>query len=121
MDSTVRFALIIIKTGKLFAECDGYVDSREQEFIDRFVASLRENAIIDEQISKILREDMTEDHSLQTVVTETKAYLSQFNDTDKKNLASQLDTFVNELISADGIVADSEVRLYKEWSEAINS
>lgn len=119
MEATVRFAEIIIKTGKLFAESDGFFDEREKVFIDKFVKTLKNESIIDSKTSDELSFNVMTPNSFESLINDTKLFLSEFNDFEKNKITDIIHSFIIELISVDGVVSEHEKTLLVKWEHEI--
>lgn len=119
MEATVRFAEIIINTGKLFAESDGFFDEREKVFIDKFVKTLKNESIIDSKTSDELSLNVMTPNSFESLINDTKLFLSEFNDFEKNKITDIIHSFIIELISVDGVVSEHEKTLLVKWEHEI--
>lgn len=119
MNPILEFAELIIKTGVLFANCDGQFDEREEKFIQTFTNSLLQEQIIDSESQNHLVSMSKETYTFESVSEDTVRYLSSFNEVEKTRIKGVLKKFIEELIAADSEYASQEIELYERWKKEV--
>lgn len=95
----------------------GALDNSEKVTIQNFVEKMQQ-----EYSADLMEEDLTKiintKPSFDTIINELSEYLMQFSITEKYLILAGIDSFIEEVIKADGIVQPSEVELYNVWKQS---
>ena len=120
MDKIQQMQVLCAKIGVFFANCDGVYETREQEFIENFVANLEQGegglAI---EIKQIILGSVNEKVSLETIIQMTRDLLDGFNDAEQTEIKKVLSEFITKLIEVDGELHPNEIANYNTWKEKI--
>ena len=120
MDKIQQMQVLCAKIGVFFANCDGVYETREQKFIENFVANLEQGegglAI---EIKQIILESTNEIVSLETIIQMTRDLLDGFNDAEQTEIKKVLSEFITKLIEVDGELHPNEIAYYNTWKEKI--
>ena len=120
MDKIQQMQVLCAKIGVFFANCDGVYETREQEFIENFVANLEQGegglAI---EIKQIILGSVNEKVSLETIIQMTKDLLDGFNEVEQAEIKKVLAEFIVKLIEVDGEIHPNEIANYNLIKEQI--
>ena len=120
MDKIQQMQVLCAKIGVFFANCDGVYETREQKFIENFVANLEQGegglAI---EIKKIILESTNEIVSLETIIQMTRDLLDGFNEVEQTEIKKVLSEFIVKLIEVDGEFHPNEIANYNLIKEQI--
>lgn len=120
MDKIQQMQVLCAKIGVFFANCDGVYETREQEFIENFVANLEQGegglAI---EIKQIILGSVNEKVSLETIIQMTRDLLDGFNDVEQAEIKKVLAEFIVKLIEVDGEIHPNEIANYNLIKEQI--
>ena len=120
MDKIQQMQVLCAKIGVFFANCDGVYETREQKFIENFVANLEQGegglAI---EIKKIILESTNEIVSLETIIQMTRDLLDGFNEVEQTEIKKVLSEFIVKLIEVDGEIHPNEIANYNLIKEQI--
>lgn len=114
-----ELAILLIKIGLFFANCDGDYDPREKRFITDFIMSLELNNILDtnslndDVVNEIKYDDIKEN------INEMNKFVSQLKKEEKVPFVSMIDNFIDGIIKADGIIHPQETFYYNMWKENV--
>lgn len=120
MDKVQQMQVLCAKIGVFFANCDGVYETREQEFIENFVANLEQGegglAI---EIKQIILGSVNEKVSLDTIIQMTRDLLDGFNEVEQAEIKKVLSEFIVKLIEVDGEIHPNEIANYNLIKEQI--
>ena len=120
MDKVQQMQVLCAKIGVFFANCDGVYETREQEFIENFVANLEQGegglAI---EIKQIILGSVNEKVSLETIIQMTRDLLDGFNEVEQAEIKKVLAEFIVKLIEVDGEIHPNEIANYNLIKEQI--
>lgn len=120
MDKVQQMQVLCAKIGVFFANCDGVYETREQEFIENFVANLEQGegglAI---EIKQIILGSVNEKVSLDTIIQMTRDLLDGFNEVEQAEIKKVLAEFIVKLIEVDGEIHPNEIANYNLIKEQI--
>ncbi len=120
MDKIQQMQVLCAKIGVFFANCDGVYETREQEFIENFVANLEQGegglAI---EIKQIILGSVNEKVSLETIIQMTRDLLDGFNEVEQAEIKKVLAEFIVKLIEVDGEIHPNEIANYNLIKEQI--
>ena len=120
MDKIQQMQVLCAKIGVFFANCDGVYETREQEFIENFVANLEQGegglAI---EIKQIILGSVNEKVSLDTIIQMTRDLLDGFNEVEQAEIKKVLSEFIVKLIEVDGEIHPNEIANYNLIKEQI--
>lgn len=120
MDKIQQMQVLCAKIGVFFANCDGVYETREQEFIENFVANLEQGegglAI---EIKQIILGSVNEKVSLETIIQMTRDLLDGFNEVEQAEIKKVLSEFIVKLIEVDGEIHPNEIANYNLIKEQI--
>lgn len=120
MDKIQQMQVLCAKIGVFFANCDGVYETREQEFIENFVANLEQGegglAI---EIKQIILGSVNEKVSLDTIIQMTRDLLDGFNEVEQAEIKKVLAEFIVKLIEVDGEIHPNEIANYNLIKEQI--
>ena len=119
MDKVQQMQVLCAKIGVFFANCDGVYETREQEFIENFVANLEQGEGLTPEIKQIILESTNEIVSLETIIQMTKDLLDGFNEVEQTEIKKVLSEFIVKLIEVDGELHPNEIANYNTWKEKI--
>ena len=120
MDKVQQMQVLCAKIGVFFANCDGVYETREQKFIENFVANLEQGegglAI---EIKQIILGSVNEKVSLDTIIQMTRDLLDGFNEVEQAEIKKVLAEFIVKLIEVDGEIHPNEIANYNLIKEQI--
>ena len=120
MDKIQQMQVLCAKIGVFIANCDGVYETREQEFIENFVANLEQGegglAI---EIKQIILGSVNEKVSLDTIIQMTRDLLDGFNEVEQAEIKKVLSEFIVKLIEVDGEIHPNEIANYNLIKEQI--
>lgn len=120
MDAKNEMAILVAKTGLFFANCDGVYDEREQKFIENFIAELRnEKSDVTDDALALIAKSIDSIYTLSEIISETKAYLAQFNSDEKKAILDVFSDFISKVINADSVLVQQETDNFAQWKAAL--
>ena len=119
MDKVQQMQVLCAKIGVFFANCDGVYETREQEFIENFVANLEQGECLTPEIKQIILESTNEIVSLETIIQMTKDLLDGFNEVEQTEIKKVLSEFIVKLIEVDGEIHPNEIANYNLIKEQI--
>ena len=119
MDKIQQMQVLCAKIGVFFANCDGVYETREQKFIENFVANLEHGEGLTPEIKQIILESTNEIVSLETIIQMTRDLLDGFNDAEQTEIKKVLSEFITKLIEVDGELHPNEIAYYNTWKEKI--
>ncbi len=129
MEDSIKAIQIVVKTGWLFANCDGIYDDSEKQYINESInVLLASSEIVEEskyepnykdKVKDSLYELIDTKQSFDSVVTETNALLNSLSEEDHKKVRSTLLQFIKSLIEKDGNIATVEKDLLKKWESMV--
>lgn len=120
MDAKNEMAILVAKTGLFFANCDGVYDEREQKFIENFIAELRnEKSDVTDDALALIAKSIGSIYTLSEIISETKAYLAQFNSDEKKAILDVFSDFISKVINADSVLVQQETDNFAQWKAAL--
>ncbi len=129
MEDSIKAIQIVVKTGWLFANCDGTYDDSEKQYINESINVLlaspeivEESKVAPDYMGKVkdsLYELIDTKQSFDSVVTETNALLNSLSEEDHKKVRSTLLQFIKSLIEKDGNIATVEKNLLKKWESMV--
>lgn len=119
MNPIFEFTELIVKTGVLFANCDGKFDNREEQFVQTFTNGLLQEQAIDTEYKNHLISMSKKCYTFESVIEDTARYLSSFNEVERTNFKDVLKKFIEELIAADSEYASQEIDLYERWKKEV--
>lgn len=111
--------VLCAKIGVFFANCDGVYETREQEFIENFVANLEQGEGLTPEIKQIILGSVNEKVSLETIIQMTKDLLDGFNEVEQTEIKKVLSEFIVKLIEVDGEIHPNEIANYNLIKEQI--
>ena len=112
MDKIQQMQVLCAKIGVFFANCDGVYETREQEFIENFVANLEQGEGLTPEIKQIILGSVNEKVSLETIIQMTKDLLDGFNEVEQTEIKKVLSEFIVKLIEVDGEIHPNEIANY---------
>ncbi len=125
MEDSIKSIQLVVKTGWLFANCDGVYDDSEKEFINIVIdealnnpvllAESKENPVFFDELKASLYKLVDTEQSFECVVAETNSLLNSLNAEDHKMSRGMLYQFIESLIGKDGNVSKEETELLKKW------
>lgn len=120
MDAKNEMAILVAKTGLFFANCDGVYDEREKKFIENFIAELKNGGsdVTDDALALIAK-SIDSIYTLSEIISETKAYLAQFNSDEKKAILDVFSDFISKVINADSVLVQQETDNFAQWKAAL--
>lgn len=116
-----QLAILLIKIGLFFANCDGVYDPREKKFITNFIMSLELNGLID---TGSLKEDVVKDikyDDINGIIDETNKFIGQLEEDEREPFGSMLNNYIEGIIKADGVIDPNETHYYNMWKEEVKS
>lgn len=119
MDKIQQMQVLCAKIGVFFANCDGVYETREQEFIENFVANLEQGEGLTPEIKQIILGSVNEKVSLETIIQMTKDLLDGFNEVEQTEIKKVLSEFIVKLIEVDGEIHPNEIANYNLIKEQI--
>jgi hypothetical protein len=119
MDKVQQMQVLCAKIGVFFANCDGVYETREQEFIENFVANLEQGEGLTPEIKQIILGSVNEKVSLETIIQMTKDLLDGFNEVEQTEIKKVLSEFIVKLIEVDGEIHPNEIANYNLIKEQI--
>lgn len=115
----ISYIELVIKTGCVFANCDGTFDEREEQFVKDFVSTLVDERLIVPSLSEKLNSMTKQQYSFEEIVNETNSLLNAMNEKDKKHIRDLFIDFIENLIKADDVVAPQETELFDKWKSLV--
>lgn len=120
MDAKNEMAILVAKTGLFFANCDGVYDEREKKFIENFIAELKnEGSDVTDDALALIAKSIDSIYTLSEIISETKAYLAQFNSDEKKAILDVFSDFISKVINADSVLVQQETDNFAQWKAAL--
>lgn len=125
MEDSIKAIQIVIKTGWLFANCDGTYDDRERQYINESINNLlaspeiieesKENPGYIDKLKESLYSLVDTKQTLDGVVSETNTLLNNLSEEEHKTVRNALLQFINTLIKKDENTTTEEIELLKKW------
>lgn len=119
MKEETKFVELLVKIGTLFAQCDGFVDIRETQFIEFFVNDLKQKRIEIDMDSKELVALLHESVDFDALTKEVNLFLSQIEKTESQKIVNMISEFIDKLIKADNVIAKEEIEMLNRWNKTI--
>lgn len=119
MKEETKFVELLVKVGALFAQCDGFVDIRETQFIEFFVNDLKQKRIEIDMDSKELVALLHESVDFDALTKEVNLFLSQIEKTESQKIVNMISEFIDKLIKADNVIAKEEIEMLNRWNKTI--
>lgn len=114
-----KLALLLIKIGLFFANCDGNYDPREKKFISNFLKSLELNKILEPRSYDKEAIDNIKYDDINSIIDEMNGFVSQLKDDEKQPFVSMIDSYIQGIIKADNIIDPKEKLYYNMWKENV--
>lgn len=115
MEKIIDTIKLMAKTGLFFAHCDGDYTQSELDFIEGFLAGIKQIGDIDDDLKSSVLDSVNHTYTIDEVVKETLLLLDSFNDDEQKAILAVLDGFINKVIKADKKVDSAEKKAYVAW------
>ncbi len=109
---------LMAKTGLFFAKADGQYEGGEKKFIEKFLGRLAEYGDVADLQSK-LEGYLNESFTIEQIVEETNALVSDFNKVEKAAILAAISSFIQKVIKSDGEQESAEVAAYAVWKNAV--
>ena len=109
---------LMAKTGLFFAKADGQYEGGEKKFIEKFLGRLAEHGDVSDLQPK-LEGYLNESFTIEQIVEETNALVSDFNKVEKAAILASLSSFIQKVIKSDGEQESAEVAAYAVWKNAV--
>jgi hypothetical protein len=119
IDSIGKSITLAAKTGLFFAKADGNYNVREKEFIEGYIAKLEAFGPVDE-VKGSLVNLLEMNPTLDEVISETNAFLAEFNGFEREMIKATLTGFIQKVIECDGEQCAAETANFEEWKKAID-
>lgn len=110
---------LVIKTGCVFANCDGSFDKREEQFVKDFISTLVDERLIVPSLSAKLNSMTEQQYSFEDVISETNTLLNSMTEPDRKHIKALFVDFIEKLIKADDVIAPQETELFNRWKSLV--
>ncbi len=111
--------LLSAKTGLFFANCDGEFDDTESKFISDYILEIIHAGIDIEDTMEDLIKLKGEITTIEELISYTKEFLYKLSDDEKPIIISELKTFIEGLISIDGVVHPKETEYFNKWKKEL--
>lgn len=98
-----QFALLIVKAGVFFANCDGKYDETEQTFIDDYVDRLHGISEMTDNVFVAIKSIVPKSLTIDEIISETNTLLSKLDDKNFEKAKGAMLSFVDKVIAADGV------------------
>lgn len=109
---------LMAKTGLFFAKADGQYEGGEKKFIEKFLGRLAEYGDVSDLQPK-LEGYLGETFTIEQIVEETNALVSDFNKVEKAAILAALSSFIQKVIKSDGEQESAEVAAYAVWKNSV--
>ena len=109
---------LMAKTGLFFAKADGQYEGGEKKFIEKFLGRLAEYGDVADLQPK-LEGYLNESFTIEQIVDETNALVSDFNKVEKAAILAAISSFIQKVIKSDGEQESAEVAAYAVWKNAV--
>lgn len=119
MDDNI--VMLLVKAGLFFANCDGVYDETERKFIENFLSELDNNGYsVSGETRELAVKALDSSYSFSDIVSETKAYLQEFNEVEKHAILDSFSEFIGKVIKADSVVSEQEQQFFSQWKKEFN-
>ena len=109
---------LMAKTGLFFAKADGQYEGGEKKFIEKFLGRFAEYGDVSDLQPK-LEGYLGETFTIEQIVEETNALVSDFNKVEKAAILAALSSFIQKVIKSDGEQESAEVAAYAVWKNSV--
>jgi len=110
---------LMAKSGLFFANADGKYDEKEKNFINGFVARLKQGAELTDEAQKEVEGALERTYTLDEIVDDTKTLLADFDQKEQLTIKLTLARFIKDVIAADGVEHPAEKKNFEAWVDAI--
>lgn len=114
-----KLALLLIKVGLFFANCDGDYDPRERDFIKNFLRSLELNNILDTGSFTPEKIETIEYKDIHSVIKEMNEFIGLLQEEERHPFISMIDNYIQGIIKADNVIDPNETLYYNMWKEKV--
>ncbi len=111
-----QFIALLAKIGIYYANVDGISDESEKTSIRNFLKNMA-NEYKEEYNEEDLMSLMNSPITFKDIVSEYSGFIKSFNKEEKILILASTDSFIEEVIKADGKIQPSELEQFVEWKE----
>lgn len=118
MDKIVNVIKLMAQTGLFFANVDGQYDSKEQEFIENFIASIEQIGELEPELKADVTDSLNHSYELPAIIEATKDLVDGFSEQERAAILGSIQSFIERVINIDGEVHPAEAENFNQWKAA---
>lgn len=108
-----------MELGKFFMTCDGDIDNREVKFIQDYTDQLAKEGVASQEQIQAIKSAIPETLTIDYLIEQTNNLLTYATEEERVSLLSELSSFIQQVIMADGVIHPNEEKYYNEWKNEI--
>ena len=118
MDKIVNVIKLMAQTGLFFANVDGQYDSKEQEFIENFIAGIEQIGELEPELKADVTDSQNHSYELPAIIEATKDLVDGFSEQERAAILGSIQSFIERVINIDGEVHPAEAENFNQWKVA---
>ena len=118
MDKIVNVIKLMARTGLFFANVDGQYDSKEQEFIENFIAGIEQIGELEPELKADVTDSLNHSYELPAIIEATKDLVDGFSEQERAAILGSIQSFIERVINIDGEVHPAEAENFNQWKAA---
>lgn len=118
MDKIVNVIKLMAQTGLFFANVDGQYDSKEQEFIENFIAGIEQIGELEPELKADVTDSLNHSYELPAIIEATKDLVDGFSEQERAAILGSIQSFIERVINIDGEVHPAEAENFNQWKVA---
>lgn len=107
--------LLLTKIGVYVAKCDGEFADEEKTKLDSFIGKVNDSPVFPEAVKKRILQIVDSEPTYEYIVSEMSQYLDTYGHDIRKELIEFVNSFIEEMIIADGCEHSSEQEFRAKW------
>lgn len=118
MDKIVNVIKLMARTGLFFANVDGQYDSKEQEFIENFIAGIEQIGELEPELKADVTDSLNHSYELPAIIEATKDLVDGFSEQERAAILGSIQSFIERVINIDGEMHPAEAENFNQWKAA---